>query len=58
MGIIVYCSECGAALPTTRAVYWHLRKEHGLDHEEAFETAGNSLSEPVYGKDGPAEYED
>jgi hypothetical protein len=36
------CVECGEVFATMRAVHWHLRREHEMEPEEAFELAGDS----------------
>lgn len=26
-----------------KAIYWHIRSEHGLNHDQAFEAAGDAM---------------
>lgn len=37
------CPECGDSRGTMKSLYWHLKIDHKLPHEEAFSAAGSAL---------------
>lgn len=36
-------SQCDACFRSAKSLYWHMRKEHGCNHDEAFESVGYAL---------------
>ena len=53
LNIHLDCEDCQEVRTTARALYWHLRSEHGLNHDEAYNSVGNSIkkSESDWGRD-------
>ena len=37
------CEYCEEVYSTSRALYWHLRKHHDFNHDDAFNSVGNSI---------------
>lgn len=46
----IACPLCGDVRMTRGGMYIHLKLDHGLDHDEAFETAGEAGAPEVYPK--------
>jgi len=45
MDIKLICPQCESILRSGSQCYWHLRHEHELDHEEAFDLTGEMLED-------------
>ncbi len=41
------CEYCEEVYSTSRALYWHLRKHHDFNHDDAFVSVGNSIDKSV-----------
>ena len=52
---ILVCGDCGQEFVATsggaRALYWHLRKEEGYDHDDAYSHVGQSRVQCDYNHD-------